>query len=173
MFKNIRDKWLVQQFLFFRSEAAFNQLYKAHHLPLYRMAVQMTGGNSLLAEELVQETWLRAVENLENFKGKSELRTWFIAILINCFREHLRKQQHHEFIDESIMETKVQEAMGTNRMDIQKALSVLPPGYRIVIMLHDVEGYKHAEIARLLSISEGTSKSQLFNARKTLKQYLQ
>jgi RNA polymerase sigma-70 factor, ECF subfamily len=173
MFETVKDKWLVKQFLFYRSETAFNKLYKAHHASLYRIAVQLADPDRMLAEDLVQSTWVRAIEGLDKFKWKCELRTWLVSILINCSREQNRKKQLYGFMEESILEISAAENFSSMGLDINKALTRLPAGYRMVLILHDIEGYKHTEIGELLSISEGTSKSQLFNARNYLKKLLQ
>jgi len=167
------EKKMVNEFLLTKNESHFRQLYRLYTLPLYRLALQLSGGSSSTAEDIIQETWLRAVNQLHGFRWQSTLKTWLSGIAINCCREYNRKENTSNTTIEELenlicnVEQKIE-----NKIDIQRALSVLPHGYREILVLHDVEGYKHKEIGELLGISEGTSKSQLFNARKAMKKLL-
>ena len=169
----VEDRKLVQDFLNNRSETAFLSLYRAKTPHLYQMALRLTQ-DEYQSEELIQETWMIAVGKLSTFQWKSELKTWLIGILINLYRS-TRKSKEKE-ITSSALElsnaVSVAQTWSESAADLEKAISLLPPGYRQIILLHDVEGYKHREIAEILDISQGTSKSQLFHARKTLRKYL-
>ena len=114
-----------------------------------------------------------AIRKLEDFEWRSELKTWLTGILINLSRAKRKKQERELSID-VVNESGGESAEITfaNTHDLEKAIADLPPGYRQAIILHDIEGYKHKEIANLLDITEGTSKSQLFHARKALREYL-
>jgi RNA polymerase sigma-70 factor, ECF subfamily len=171
MLENLKDKWLVEQFLLFRSESAFNKLYKRHSQILYRVALQVANGETQIAEDLVQNTWLKAIQKLLEFRWESSLRTWLIGILIYTGKEYLRNFKSFEMVDEGNQKL-AQEKSIANQIDLENALSKLPSGYRVVLVLHDIEGYKHTEISEILGIHEGTSKSQLFHARKMMKNYL-
>ena len=162
------DQQLVNDFLKNRSEKAFNRLYQAKTPRLYQMALRLTAHDPYQAEELIQEMWIIAIRKLEGFEWRSELRTWLTGILINLSRTS-RKQQEKEKIMEQEFETDITEPPIYNVMDLEQAISELPSGYRQAIILHDIEGYKHREIAEIMDISEGTSKSQLFHARKAMK----
>jgi RNA polymerase sigma factor (sigma-70 family) len=167
------DKLLIGFFLLTRSETAFRQLYCKHSQYLYRLALQFTGRDHSAAGDIIQETWIRAIENLGRFKGISSFKTWISGILINCCREHNRKKLKLESIGQN-------QAVASNtindnsdlRLDINQALSGLPEGYKEILILHDMEGFKHGEIGKLLGISAGTSKSQLYHARKAMKELL-
>ncbi|MEL7001303.1 MAG: RNA polymerase sigma factor [Bacteroidota bacterium] len=168
------DKQLVSKFLKTRSEKAFSNLYRAKTPRLYQMALRLTANNQYKAEELVQEMWCIAVRKLESFEWRSELKTWLTGILINLSREDRKRKEKEHLLREELLEADLEQPSPANitTLDLEKALIALPAGYRQVIILHDIEGYKHKEIAEMMDISEGTSKSQLFHARKTLRNYL-
>lgn len=171
MLNHLKDRWLVGQFLLFRSESAFNQIYQAHASSLFKIALQFSGGDSFAAEELVQETWIRAVQKLDSFRWESAFRTWLVGILIFCGKEYLRKSRRYELLNEQLSEYHLEKEI-VQQMDIESALDKLPMGYKTVLVLHDIEGYKHEEISKLLGIQQGTSKSQLFHARRMIRNHL-
>jgi len=167
-----KDKLLIDAFLSERSEAAFRQLYHGKTPALYQMALRLTA-QSYEAEELVQKTWVIAIEKLENFRHKATLKTWLTGILINLFREHLRQEKKlKKTDDELVLDSKSIQSSVLDAMDLENAIKQLSSGYREIILLHDVEGYTHKEIGEMLRISDGTSKSQLFQARRILRKYL-
>lgn len=168
------DRKLVNDFLHSKSEKAFRALYKSKTPHLYRMALRLTQ-NDTLSEELIQETWMVAIRKLAGFEWRSELKTWLVGILINLSRKKRKETESIEAMDEAVLskaEALVDQSWSVTSMDLESGISKLPPGYRQIIVLHDIEGYKHREIAELLDVSEGTSKSQLFYARKALREYL-
>jgi len=166
------DNLLIDNFLTTRSESAFNQLYQYKTPALYQMALRLTAQNHE-AEELVQKTWVVAIEKLQNFKGTSTLKTWLTGILINLFREHSRQEQKlKKTDDQSVLDAKFVEMSVPDAIDLENAILQLSPGYKEILLLHDVEGFTHKEIGAMLDISDGTSKSQLFQARKILRKYL-
>ncbi len=122
------------------------------------------------AEDIVQETWLRAARALSGFQWKSALRTWLTGIALNACRERFRRRARLALVPE------VPEAL-TGSTDPESALTEalrvaidsLSDGYRQVLLLHDVEGFTHEEIGELLEISSGTSKSQLHRARARMR----
>lgn len=164
------DQQLVHEFLESRSESAFLQLYRSKTPHLYRMALRLTQ-DSYQSEELVQEMWVIAIRKLAQFEWRSELKTWLIGILINLARSKRKEEEAVELTEEMKQETTAEMSFASAQ-DLENGISELPPGYRQIIILHDIEGYKHKEIAELLDITEGTSKSQLFYARRTLREYL-
>jgi RNA polymerase sigma-70 factor (ECF subfamily) len=150
-------------------ERAFRSLYRRHTPALYAFACRLMGGESSEVEDIIQDAWLRAVRGLGEFGWRSSLRTWLSSIVLNCCRERWRERPEtsSEGIDAP--------AVGGDlhlRMDLEAALAGLPPGYRAVLILHDVEGYTHDEIGERLGIQAGTSKSQLFHARRALREKL-
>ena len=166
------DQFLIDKFLTNRSESAFTQLYRHKTPALFQMALRLTS-QSQEAEELVQKTWVIAIEKLQYFKGNSTLKTWLTGILINLNREHYRQGQKLKKTDNQLeLEGNPVEMSVSDTIDLEYAIQQLSPGYKEVMLLHDVEGFTHKEIASMLDISDGTSKSQLFQARKIMRKYL-
>ena len=169
----VGDKKLVQDFLDTRSEDAFLRLYRGKTPHLYQMALRLTQ-DEYQSEELIQEMWLVAIKRLSDFQWKSELKTWLTGILINLYRS-MRREEEKEITTGAMQlseELSITEIRNESVADLEKAIAQLPGGYRQTIILHDIEGYKHREIAEILDVSIGTSKSQLFYARKALREYL-
>lgn len=165
------DPELVEAFLRLSDETSFRALYRSHTPGLYRFVLRILGGGDPEAEEAVQMTWVLAVQNLSGFRWESSLRTWLSGIALNACREIRRRRIR----DRLPLGSEVREATAALpredhvRMDLQRAVDSLPEGYREVLILHDIEGYTHEEIAGLLGIDEGTSKSQLSRARRELR----
>jgi len=168
----LSDRKLVNDFLNTRSESAFRKLYQDKTPHLYQMALRLTSFDAFEAEELVQQMWILAVRKLEGFAWKSTLKTWLTGILINLNRDEIRKEMAKKKAVSQVEMTEVRQVSPATGYDLEQALSSIAIGYRKVIILHDIEGYQHKEIAALLGVSEGTSKSQLFQARKALRQHL-
>lgn len=148
-------------------EAAFRVLYRRHTPAMYAVALRMLARRVPEAEDAVQEAWLRAVRGLPAFRGESTLRTWLIGITIRCAWELIRGRRPDE-----VMAAAGPPASPVVAIDLESAIAQLPPGYRAVLLLHDVEGHTHAEIGALLGIEEGTSKSQLSRARQQVRRHL-
>jgi RNA polymerase sigma-70 factor (ECF subfamily) len=116
----------------------------------------------------VQETWVRGVERLEAFAWRSSLKTWLAGIALNTWRERRRAPAAAPLDDDRLpAASPVRHEIAS--VDLQRALSGLSPGYREAILLHDVAGYTHEEIAALTGVDAGTSKSQLSRARRALR----
>ena len=167
----LSDQKLVNDFLNSRSEQAFRRLYRDKTPHLYQMALRLTAFNEFEADELVQKMWLTAIKKLAGFQWQSSLKTWLTGILLNLNRDELKKEASQKKVIAQATETATTSSRPSG-YDLEQALSQIPDGYRKVIILHDLEGYQHKEIAALLGISEGTSKSQLFQARKAMRQHL-
>lgn len=149
-------------------EEAFRGLFDRHSPRLLRFALRLTAGGAA-ADDVVQETWLRAVEGLGRFGWRSSFATWLQGIALNVLREAVREALRRR--DGVPAPEAVARAGGgdrAGRIDLERALARLPRGRRTVVVLHDLYGYKHAEIAESLGISVGTSKSQLHAARREL-----
>jgi RNA polymerase sigma-70 factor, ECF subfamily len=158
-------------------EDAFRRLYRRHTPALYRLALRLGGGDSLWAEELIQRAWVRAVEGLASFGWRSTFSTWLCGIVANCARESWREGERRREVawDEAVAPDVVAEAApnsAEDRIDLERAIARLPEGCRQVFVLHDVEGFTHLEIGRLMGIEAGTSKSQLSHARRHLRAML-
>jgi RNA polymerase sigma-70 factor (ECF subfamily) len=149
-----------------RDEGSFVALYREHTPYLYRLALRLVGGRAAEAEDAVQDTWLRATARLAEFRGESSLRTWLAGFAINCCRERRRKRDPDDGAREA---EPSREHPFVDRLDLERAIAALPDGHREVLVLHDLEGFTHEEIAARLGIVPGTSKSQLSRARSALR----
>jgi RNA polymerase sigma-70 factor (ECF subfamily) len=153
---------------------AFEQLYRQHLPRVSSLVRRMTGGRE--SDELTQDVFVRVWQKLGSFRGDSAFGTWLHRLAVNVVIERfrtdaLRRQRLHD--GEEIFETLAAPGRsGDLSMDFEAALEKLPDGAREIFVLHDVEGYKHQEIADLLDISPGTSKAQLHRARMMLRRHL-
>lgn len=156
---------------------AFEELYRRHFRRVYSLALRMTGKPEE-AEDMSQETFAHLYKKIGSFRGDSAFTTWLHRLTVNQVLMHFRKRKSRPEFTTGEDETPIQIVKGTenqNRMPIvdkiilENAISKLPPGYRSVFVLHDVEGHEHGEVAEMLGISEGTSKSQLHKARLKLR----
>jgi RNA polymerase sigma-70 factor (ECF subfamily) len=171
-----QDRSLVTAFIRRRDESAFRQLYRRHTPSLYLLARRLLGG-AHSAEDAIQDTWLRASGRLDSFRWESSLRTWLCGIAVNRCREMLkgaegsRGTNPFDSVQEPVYSARTFPAP-EERIDLEHAISLLPAGSRGVLVLHDIEGRTHVEIAVMLEIDEGTSRSQLFKARHALREIL-
>jgi RNA polymerase sigma-70 factor (ECF subfamily) len=163
------DRRDVQAVAVSADEAAFRALYRRHTPALYAFACRLMGGESAEVDDIIQDAWLRAVRGMGDFGWRSSLRTWLSSIVLNCCRERWRERPDSPDVS---ADTPAKSGDLNLRMDLEAALAALPPGYRAVLILHDVEGYTHDEIGERLGIQPGTSKSQLFHARRALRERL-
>ncbi len=154
-------------------EPAFRQLYRRHTPRLLALVLRFLGGVEADAEDVVQEAWLRATERLGQFRWEAAFSSWLAAIALNLAREHIRKRSRRNEVEWPEDDPPACEPLDrVDVPDLERAIARLPAGYRQVLVLHDVEGYRHEEIAQLLGVSAGTSKSQLFHARRAVRQAL-
>jgi RNA polymerase sigma-70 factor (ECF subfamily) len=160
---------------------AFEELYRAHAGRLYSVALRLAG-NAADAEDLLQEIFLAAHRKLETFRGESALGTWLYRLATNLCLDHLRSragrssQVTDSIEDEAALLDRSSGGLAdrtVSRMDLERALARLPDGCRAAFVLHDVEGLEHREVAAILGIAEGTSKSQVHKARLKLRALLQ
>jgi len=155
---------------------AFRILYEGHVGRIYALCLRLAG-DAGKAEELVQDTFIRAWEKLPGFRGESAFGTWLFRIAVNVALSDRRATGRREARISLTPDTELLPGAGRetdpgDRMDIEQAISSLPPKARAVFLLYDVEGYQHAEIADMTGIAEGTSKTQLFRARRLLREAL-
>jgi len=160
---------------------AFEKLYRQHAGRLYSLAYRMSG-SATAAEDLVQETFLLAHRKLATFRGESALGTWLYRLGMNQCLDYLRSRQSRmaaatDPLDgvETAGPPGRQPSAGElipSRLDLERAIARLPEGARSAFLLHDVEGFDHREVAEILGIAEGTSKSQVHKARLRLRAYL-
>jgi RNA polymerase sigma-70 factor, ECF subfamily len=156
---------------------AFEELYQRHNRRVYSLCLRMTQ-NVSEAEDLAQEVFIQLFRKIGSFRGESAFTTWLHRLTVNQVLMHFRKRSVKMEQTTEEGETPVQIVTGTqnpnqmpvvDRIALDKAIGQLPPGYRTVFLLHDVEGHEHEEIARMLGCSVGTSKSQLHKARMKLR----
>lgn len=168
------DRTLVTRVLERGDERAFRQLYRRHTPYLYQFVIRVLGGNESDAEDVIQETWIRAVEGFSRFRWEAELRTWLGGIALNLCRGIFRRRDRDWLRSEPELETAsaTTQPAADVRIDMERALARLPDGYRTVLVLHDVEGLRHDEIAVALGTTTGTSKSQLHRARRAVRRML-
>jgi RNA polymerase sigma-70 factor (ECF subfamily) len=159
---------------------AFEELYRQHAGRLYNLAFRMAG-SAQEAEDLLQEVFLHAYRKLGSFRGDSSLGTWLYRLGMNQCLDYLRgRQMKMNQATDSIDEQDAPEPaspmsatpIAVNRIDLERAIGQLPEGCRAAFLLHDVEGFEHHEVASILGVSEGTSKSQVHKARMKLRAML-
>ena len=159
---------------------AFEQLYERHNRRVYSLCLRMTQ-NVAEAEDLAQEAFIQLFRKIGSFRGESAFTTWLHRLTVNQVLMHFRKKSVKLERTTEEGETPERVVQGTqnpntmpviDRIALDRALAQLPPGYREVFVLHDVEGHEHGEIARMLGVAEGTSKSQLHKARMKLRRLL-
>src|SRR5499425_3713582 len=162
---------------------AFEFLYNLHRRRVYSLCLRMTG-NTASAEDLTQEAFLQLFRKIATFRGESAFSTWLHRLVVNAVLMHLRKKGLQQVpLDETdnSQEDAVKREYGdddrrllgsVDRLALARAIAQLPPGYRSVFVLHDVEGYEHNEIAQIMDCSVGNSKSQLHKARLKLREAL-
>ena len=159
----------------------FEDLFKLHHRRVYAICVRMTG-NSTEAEDLSQEVFVQVFRKLDTFRGKSAFTTWLHRLTVNQVLMHLRKRRGTKVQLTEDGELPRRTVQGRNalkssaiidRLVLDEAILKLAPGYRAVLVLHDIEGLEHLEIANILGCSVGTSKSQLHQARMKMRGLLQ
>ncbi|MGB8507880.1 MAG: RNA polymerase sigma factor [Pyrinomonadaceae bacterium] len=160
--------------------SAFETLYERHNRRVYSLCLRMTA-NTAEAEDLAQEVFIQLFRKIGSFRGESAFTTWLHRLTVNQVLMHFRRRgvRMEQTTDDG--ETPVQIVRGTedpsrmpvvDRIALDKAVGQLPPGYKAVFLLHDVEGHEHEEVARMLGCSVGTSKSQLHKARMKLRTLL-
>lgn len=159
-----------------RDAQEFERLYRAYAGRVYALCRRLSG-DPVRAEDLVQETFLRVWERIGTFEGRSRFSTWLYRLAVNRATDVLRaeiRRSLHETPGEPA-EDAMPVARGADpgvRIDLEAAIGALPAGARFVFVLHDVEGYGHEEIAEFGGFTVGTSKSQLYRARRLLREML-
>jgi RNA polymerase sigma-70 factor (ECF subfamily) len=164
---------------------SFQYLYWKYSRRVFAICKRMVNDESI-AEDLVQETFLCAFRRLNTFRGDSLFSTWLHRIAVNASLMYLRKTkidpcaksvelqpQDEDEVQRDFFTVRDHRLMDTaDRIRLERAVGMLPPGYRIMFILHDIEGYEHSEIASIIGCSAGNTKSQLHKARKRLRQLL-
>jgi len=163
---------------------SFEVLYSLHKRRVYSLCLRMTG-NTTEAEDLTQEAFLQLYRKIGTFRGESAFSTWLHRLAVNVVLMQLRKKGLNEVSLEASMDPPQEDGPkkdfgardrvltgAIDRVNLERAIESLPPGYRVIFVLHDVEGYEHNEIAEMMGCSIGNSKSQLHKARMKLRDLL-
>ncbi len=157
---------------------AFERLYRTHANRVFSLCSRMSGSRAK-GEELTQDVFVRTWEKLPQFRGESAFSTWLHRLAVNVVL-NARKSEGKQAsrtdqsdVDDERWDEVARAPLHIERMDLTEAISKLPPGARKVFVLHDVEGYKHEEIAEMLGITSGGSKAQLHRARLLLREALE
>lgn len=164
---------------------AFEFLYRTHSRRVYALCLRMTG-NSVEAQDLTQDAFLQLFRKIQSFRGESSFSTWLHRLTVNVVLMRFRKKRCSEISLDETFSTDEEGASprieigepdlrvrGTiDRLLIQRAIDRLPDGYKLMFVLHDVQGYGHEEIAEILGCSIGNSKSQLHKARMRMRELL-
>ena len=160
--------------------AALEEVYRRYHVIVYTLCLRMTR-NVAEAEDLSQDVFVNLPRALGSFRGEAALSTWIHRVTVNRVLMHFRRAVvRYEQVTEDggppserpAHGAETTEPLPAERFALERAVGRLPPGYRAVFILHDVEGYEHDEVARMCGITSGTSKSQLHKARMKLRQLL-
>jgi RNA polymerase sigma-70 factor (ECF subfamily) len=159
--------------------AAFEKLYRRHRNRIFGLIWRLCGGDPALAEDLLQEAFVRAWQKLDTFRGDSRFGTWMHRLSANVAlsdrRSRMRRLGRETELDE-VAERKAvgeQDVYAGQRMDLEQAIARLPERARSVLILFDIEGYSHAEIANITGMAVGSSKAQLHRARKLVRKELE
>lgn len=156
---------------------AFETIYRRHYKRVYNLCLRMLK-DAVEAEDLTQDVFIQLYRKLDSFRGEAAFSTWLYRLTVNQVLMHFRRRQfQNEKTTEDghvpvIKSENERKGQIIEKIVLEKAISELPKGYRTVFILHDVEGFQHEEIAKLLGLSVGTSKSQLHKARMKLRSLL-
>jgi len=159
--------------------AAFEKLYRRHRDRIYGMLWRLAGGDAALAEDLLQEAFVRAWQKIDSFRGESRFSTWLHRLSANVAlsdrRLRLRRVSREVALEDGAERTVSGErdVRAARQMDLEHAIAGLPERARTVLVLYDIEGYSHAEIADMTGMAVGSSKAQLHRARKLVREDLE
>lgn len=159
--------------------AAFESLYRRHRNRVYALVWRLCGGDHGLAEDLLQEAFVRAWQKLDSFRGDSRFATWLHRLTVNVAlsdrRIRIRRLERETALEGATERTATgaRDVYAGTNMDLEQAIARLPERARTVLVLFDVEGYSHAEIAELAGMAVGSSKAQLHRARKLVREELE
>ena len=154
---------------------AFEQLYRSHCDRIFALCWRMCGGDRALAEDMVQESFVRAWNKLDLFKGDSKFGTWLHRLAVNVVlsdkRIRVKRVKREQAMDMDVERVLVgqKDVVAGLRKDLESAIAGLPERARTVLVLYDIEGYQHNEIAEMTGMAVGSSKAQLHRARKLVR----
>lgn len=170
-FAQATDLEVIDGFLRERSEASARELIDRHSPRLLRTVARVLGEHAGDAEDVLQEAWVRGLAAIPQYRGDAAFTTWMTRIALRCALDYVRRRETRApmlSLDEArtVATPPIDRELAT---DIEHALTRLSPNARSVVILHDIEGWTHVEIAEELSIAVGTSKAHLFHARRKLR----
>ena len=157
---------------------AFEKLYSRHRNRVYGIVWRLSGGDSALAEDLLQEAFVRAWQKLDSFRGESLFATWLHRLAVNVAlsdrRIRVKRLERETALEGAAERTAAgaKDVYAGQRMDLEQAIASLPERARTVLVLYDIEGYSHAEIAEMAGMAVGSSKAQLHRARRLVREQL-
>jgi RNA polymerase sigma-70 factor (ECF subfamily) len=155
---------------------AFEEIYRSHVGRIYGLCLRMTG-NPHRAEEQTQETFVRAWQKLGTFRGGPAFPAWLRRVAVNVVlgerRSRGRRPEDDRPFEDPAEFGQIARETPDSALDLERAIAALPAGARQVFVLHQIEGYRHEEIARMMNVTSGTTKAQLHRARKLLMEALQ
>ena len=174
------DRWAAERRLVRDAQngdlLAFERLYRENERKVFALCLRLSS-DAALAEELTQEVFVRAWRKLGSFRGESAFSTWLYPLTVNVALSERRSRRRRDArivatVDPASLERSPLAPRPEAGFDLERAMAALPPGARAVFVLHDVEGRTHDEIAAILDLAPGTSKAQLFRARRLLREAL-
>ncbi len=168
--RELTDRELVAGFLT-GGEREFRTLYRRHTPRIRAVAMRFMGGEAADADDVVQETWMRACRALSGFRWEAALSSWLVGVTIRVAAEALRRRS--PAAPDDAADRPARSVPAGLRLDLERAIALLPPQQRTIVVLHDIEGYTHEEIAEMLGTVPGTSRSNLARARATLREHLE
>jgi RNA polymerase sigma-70 factor (ECF subfamily) len=157
--------------------SAFETIYQRHSASLFNLAYRMVG-NASDAEDLLQEIFLVAYNKLSTYQGQAALSTWLYRVATNRCLDYLRSRANRNLSKTDSLDAKPAPLPAPPRestlarLDLERCIAELPDSYRAAFLLYDVEGFDHREVAEMLGIAEGTSKSLVHKARHKIRDYL-
>lgn len=173
--QNEREQHLIAQCQKGQRDAQY-ALYRKYKDWAFNLTYRMIH-NRQEAEDLTQMIFVRLFNNIKKFRGDSAFSSWFYRLAVNVCLSHFRsekKRRHHASLSEPLNLNLAPPSQQNHlRPFLEEAIQKLPEGYRLVFVLYEIQGYSHREIAAILDVTEGTSKSQLHKARKELKRLLE
>ncbi|MBU1189308.1 MAG: RNA polymerase sigma factor [Gammaproteobacteria bacterium] len=157
-------------------QSAFEQLFRRYHARIYALCWRLCGNDVHWAEDVLQDTFVQAWRNLGEFRGESALTTWLHRLAVNIvLAERRRGSARLRQLSDPMANEDVAVAAGETHADhdLEAAITSLPPRARLVLVLHELHGYSHVEIASMSGMAAGTSRAQLNRARNLMQQHLQ
>ncbi|GAB4123194.1 MAG: sigma-70 family RNA polymerase sigma factor [Wenzhouxiangellaceae bacterium] len=157
-------------------QSAFEQLFRRHHARIYALCWRLCGNDVHWAEDVLQDTFVQAWRKLGEFRGESALTTWLHRLAVNIvLAERRRGSARLRQLSDPMANEDMAVATGETHADhdLEAAIASLPPRARLVLVLHELHGYSHVEIASMSGMAAGTSRAQLNRARKLMQQHLQ